>query len=419
MDHFNYKNGELFAEDVRVAEIAAQVGTPFYLYSANTLKRHYQVYADAIGDTPKKICFAVKCNSNLAVLSTLAALGCGADVVSGGEIRLALKAGVKPENIVFSGVGKTRDEMAYALEAGIFQFNVESYPELEMLSQVAVELGKEAAIAVRVNPNVDAKTHAKISTGKSENKFGIPMEQALAVYDRAAALPNIRVQGVSVHIGSQLTDLEPFKAAFARVREFVLELRAAGHAIPVIDLGGGLGIPYDENTPPLPAAYGEIVRDAVGDLGATLMFEPGRVIAGNAGILVTQVIYVKHGAGKDFVIVDAAMNDLIRPSLYEAYHHIIPAVQDASRTPQTVDVVGPVCETGDTFAVSRTIPEVRAGELLVLRSCGAYGAVMGSTYNARPLAPEVMVCGDAWQVVRPRLSYDEMVAGQVVPKWVA
>ncbi len=418
MDFFNYKNNELFAEDVRVSEIAAQVGTPFYLYSCATLKRHYRVYDEAIGDVAKKICFAVKCNSNLAVLATLAAEGCGADVVSGGEIRLALKAGVKPENIVFSGVGKTRDEMAYALSQNIFQFNVESYPELELLSDVAVELGKEAAIAVRVNPNVDAKTHAKISTGKSENKFGIPMEQALAVYNRAAELPNIRVQGVSVHIGSQLTDLAPFKAAFERVRAFVLELRAAGHAIPVIDLGGGLGIPYDENTPPLPAAYGEIVRAAVGGMGATLMFEPGRVIAGNAGILVTQVIYIKEGAGKNFVIVDAAMNDLIRPSLYEAYHHIIPVVNDDTRALQAVDVVGPVCETGDTFAVSRILPELRAGELAALRSCGAYGAVMGSTYNARPLAPEVMVSGDKWEVVRSRLSYDEMMAGQIVPKWV-
>lgn len=418
MDHFAYKDDELYAEDVRLVELAKKVGTPFYCYSTATIKRHYQVFSEALGDLPKKICFAVKCNGNLAVLSALASMGCGADVVSGGEIRLALKAGMKPENIVFSGVGKTREEMAYALEVGIFQFNVESYPELELLSDVAAAMGKVAAIAVRVNPDVDAKTHAKISTGKSENKFGIPISLAEPVYERAAELPGIKVQGVSVHIGSQLTDLEPFQAAFERVRTMVEELRGAGHDISVIDVGGGLGIPYDENTPPLPEAYGAIVRETLGDLGAQLVCEPGRVIAGNAGILVSRVIYVKEGDGKTFLIVDAAMNDLIRPSLYEAYHHIVPVVQDAIRPVAPVDVVGPVCETGDTFAMERELQEVRAGELIALRSCGAYGAAMGSTYNARPLAPEVMVSGDQWAVVRSRPSYEEMVAGQAVPEWV-
>ena len=418
MDFFNYKDGELYAEDVRLADIAAQVGTPFYCYSAGTLAHHVQVFDEGIGtDIRKKICFAVKSNSNLAVIHTLSQAGAGADVVSGGEIRVALAAGVKPENIVFSGVGKTKDEMRFALQQNIFQFNVESLPELEALSEVAQEMDKIAAIAVRVNPDVDAKTHAKISTGKSENKFGIPISGAVAFYAKAAALPNINVQAVSVHIGSQLTDLEPFAQAFARVWELVQQLRAAGHDIRVIDCGGGLGIPYDESAPPVPAAYGEIVREQFKDFDGTLVFEPGRLICGNAGLLVSSVIYVKEGEGKTFLIADAAMNDLMRPSLYEAYHAIVPLKKNPDRSLCMYDVVGPVCETGDTFAKGRKLREIRAGEMFAFRSSGAYGSSMSSTYNSRPLIPEVLVKGDQWQVVRPRQSYEEMLGGQVLPQW--
>lgn len=418
MDFFNYKDNELFAEDVRLADIAAQVGTPFYCYSASTLAHHVRVFAEGIGaDVRKKICFAVKSNSNIAVINTLAQAGAGADVVSGGEIRVALAAGVAPKDIVFSGVGKTKDEMRFALQQNIFQFNVESLPELEALSEVAVEMNKTAAIAVRVNPDVDAKTHAKISTGKSENKFGIPISGAMEFYAKAAALPNIKVQAVSVHIGSQLTDLEPFAQAFARVWELVVQLRSAGHDISVIDCGGGLGIPYDESAPPVPAAYGEIVRESFKDFDGTLVFEPGRLICGNAGILVSSVIYIKEGEGKTFLIADAAMNDLVRPSMYEAYHAIVPLKKDSERPLQMYDVVGPVCETGDTFAKNRKMREMQAGELFAFRSAGAYGAAMSSTYNSRPLIPEVLVKGNQWQVVRARQTYDELLSGQVLPQW--
>jgi len=417
MDYFNYKNDALHAEDVSIADIAKEFGTPFYCYSASTLRRHVKAFSDGIGDIRKKICFAVKSNSHVAVLKTLGAAGCGADVVSGGEIRLALAAGITADNIVFSGVGKTRDEMIFALENDIFQFNIESKPELTLLNDVAASMNKKASIAVRVNPDVDAKTHAKISTGKSENKFGIPIAQAPDFYAYAATLNNINVQSISVHIGSQLTELEPFRHAFERVKALAASLVELGHNISVLDLGGGLGIPYDDSDLPTPGEYGQVVRDVFSDFDGTLVFEPGRLIAGNAGILVSDVIYIKEGEGKTFAIVDAAMNDLMRPSLYEAYHEIIP-VQKTDRASISYDIVGPVCETGDTFAINRALPEIKPNELVAFRSAGAYGAVMSSTYNARPVTPEVMVDGDKWAVIRKRASYDEMLATQLVPEWL-
>jgi len=416
MDHFEYKSGLLHAEDVSLDSLATDIGTPFYCYSSATLTRHYKVFAEHFPGA--KICFAVKANGNVAVLKTLAKLGCGADVVSEGEIRLALAAGISPDKIVFSGVGKTAHEMAFALAKDIFQFNIESEPELECLSEVAISLGKKAPIAVRVNPDVDPKTHAKISTGQKASKFGIPMSEALAVYKKAAAMPGIHVQSVSVHIGSQLTHLEPFRQAFTLVRGFVEELRAEGIPITHVDLGGGLGIPYGKEAPPLPEAYAEIVNAAMKGLDCTLVFEPGRVLVGNAGVLVTRVLYVKRSEGKIFVIVDAAMNDLIRPTLYEAYHEIVPVAPDVAAHTELVDIVGPVCETGDVFAEARLMKVPKAGDLLVLRSAGAYGAVMASTYNARPLVPEVMVNGDKHAVIRPRQTYDEMIARDTLPEWL-
>ncbi len=417
MDYFNYKNDVLHAEDVAVTTIAEEVGTPFYCYSAATLRRHVTSFSDGIGSIKKKICFAVKSNSHVTVLKILGDAGCGADVVSGGEIRLALAAGISPENIVFSGVGKTRDEMLFALEKNIFQFNIESKPELTLLSEVAASLSKTASIAVRVNPDVDAKTHAKISTGKSENKFGIPIEQAVEFYAYAASLPAINVQSISVHIGSQLTDLEPFRNAFERVKSLAATLTAQGHIINVLDLGGGLGIPYDDSDLPTPQEYGAVVQDVFHDFDGTLIFEPGRLIAGNAGILVTETLYIKEGEGKTFAIVDAAMNDLMRPSLYDAYHEIVPVHKSEKKT-ISYDIVGPVCETGDTFAVNRELPEIHSGDLLAFRSAGAYGAVMSSTYNARPVTPEVIVDGAQWAVIRPRATYKEMLATQIVPEWL-
>ncbi len=421
MDHFSYQNGILHAEAVNLTELANTVGTPFYCYSTATFERHYQVFDEALEGLPRKICFAVKACSNVAVLATLARLGCGADVVSEGEIRQTLAAGIAPENIVFSGVGKQESEMRFALEQGIFQFNVESLPELEALSQVATELGTQANIAVRVNPDVNPQTHAKISTGQKESKFGIPMEQALEVYAQARALPGIVVQGVSVHIGSQLTSLEPFHNAFLRVRALVEALRGAGHTITTVDLGGGLGIPYESqtNAPPLPVAYGAIVRETMQNIQATLLFEPGRLIAGNAGILVTRVIYVKQTLGQTYVIVDAAMNDMLRPSLYDAYHEIVPVEEAKAGQTMLADIVGPVCETGDTFATARRIANVEPGDLLAFRSAGAYGAVMGSTYNARLLTPEVMVKEGEFSIIRPRPSYEDMLAAQRLPVWLS
>ncbi len=421
MDYFQYKDAVLHAEDIDITSLAGVVQTPFYCYSTATFARHYQVFNDGLEGLERLVCFAVKANSNIGVLATLAAQGCGADVVSEGEVRLALAAGIAPEKIVFSGVGKQEREMAFALSKGIFQFNVESLPELETLSRVAVSLNKEAAIAFRVNPDVNPETHAKISTGQKESKFGIPMEQAMGAYARAAELPGIKAQGVSVHIGSQLTSLEPFRNAFKRVRSLVEELRAAGHAITTIDLGGGLGIPYEQkaSAPPLPQAYGDIVRDVMQGMDATFIFEPGRLIAGNAGLLVTKVIYVKESPETTYVIVDAAMNDLLRPSLYDAYHEIVPVEQAEHAEPVTVDIVGPVCETGDTFASARELPPVKAGDLLAFRSAGAYGAVMSSTYNARLMTPEVLVRGSDYAIIRPRPDYDEMLGTQRMPAWLA
>lgn len=419
MDHFSYKNGAYYAEDVAIADIAKAVGTPFYCYSSATLERHYNVFSEAFSDIDANICFAVKSNDNIAVLSTFAKLGAWADVVSGGEIRKVLKAGIKAENIVFSGVGKTTEEMEFALGKGIFQFNVESEPELLLLNDIAVSKGKKAAIAIRVNPDVDPKTHAKISTGQKESKFGISMTHAMEVYKLANSLAGIDVQGVSVHIGSQLTTLEPFAQAFARLRGFVDELRSHDITITTLDLGGGLGIPYGKEQPPLPEFYAEIAKRETKDLGVKLLFEPGRVLVGNAGILVSKVLYVKHGENRIFVIADAAMNDLIRPTLYDAYHEIVSIVPPSGDAPtEMVDVVGPVCETGDIFAEQRLMKVPNPGDLIAFRSAGAYGAVMAGTYNARPLVPEVMVKGDKFAIIRPRQTYDELIARDKLPDWL-
>lgn len=422
MDHFQYRDGQLCAEAVPLARIAEAVGTPFYCYSTATLERHYRVFAEAVADLPATICFAVKANPNIAVIRTLARLGAGADVVSGGEMMKALEAGVPAERIVFSGVGKTRDEMALALKTGIMQINVESEPELAVLDSVARELGVIAPIAVRVNPDVDAKTHRKITTGKSENKFGIDWTFAREFHARAAAFTGLRIVGLSVHIGSQLRKIEPFRDAFARVREMVLTLREDGHAIESIDFGGGLGIPYgddaDDMTSPGPQDYAAVVKAATSDLGCRLIFEPGRVIVGNAGVLVTRVLYVKHGPTRRFAIVDAAMNDLIRPALYEAHHGIRP-VQPRPGEPSPADVVGPVCETADTFAVARPLPPVEPGDLLVIDSAGAYAAAMASGYNGRLPVPEVLVRGGDYAVVKPRPGFDAVLGQDRIPDWLA
>lgn len=421
MDHFLYRNGILHAEDVAIPEIAAVVGTPFYVYSTATLSRHYGLFTEALAGMPHLICFAVKANGNLAVLKTLGDLGAGMDVVSGGEYLRARAAAVPASRIVFSGVGKTRAELRLALEGGIRQFNVESEPELRALSEIAASMGLRAPVALRVNPDVDAKTHEKIATGKSENKFGIPIARARAVYAEAAALPGIEVVGVDVHIGSQLTDLAPFRQAFAKVAELARVLRADGHTISRLDLGGGLGIPYTRSNeaPPLPLDYGQVIRETVGDLGCEIEIEPGRFIAGNAGLLVASVIWLKEGEGRKFLIVDAAMNDLARPSMYGAHHDIVPVLEPAPGVEHSpFDVVGPVCETGDTFARARALPEMAEGELLAFRSAGAYGAVMASEYNARPLVPEVLVKGDHFAVIRARPSYDEILGRDTIPEWL-
>jgi diaminopimelate decarboxylase len=421
MDHFNYRNGVLHAEDVPLTEIAADVGTPVYVYSAATMTRHYHVFSDALAGMPHLICYAMKANSNQAVIRLMASLGAGMDVVSGGEYRRAKAAGVPGERIVFSGVGKTREEMALALEGGIRQFNVESEPELLALDEVARSRGLRAPIAIRVNPDVDAKTHAKIATGKAENKFGIPIAWARTVYAQAARLGSIEIVGIDVHIGSQLTELAPYETAFAKVAELTGALRADGHDIRRLDLGGGLGIPYRRANiaPPLPFDYGEVVRRTVGHLGCEIEIEPGRLIAGNAGVLLSRVLYLKKGAGRDFLILDAAMNDLVRPAMYDAWHDIVPVAEPQPGEPLLpVDVVGPVCETGDTFARSRDLPPTVTGDLLAVRSAGAYGAVMASEYNSRPLVPEVMVSGDHFAVVRPRPSFEELIGRDRVPEWI-
>ena len=421
MDHFLYRNGTLHAEDVPVSEIAAAVGTPFYLYSTATLVRHFRLFDEALDGTEHLICYAMKAASNQAILKTLADAGAGMDVVSEGEYLRAKAVGVPSERIVFSGVGKTAAEIRTALIGGIRQFNVESEPEMLVLDRVAQELGTRAPITIRVNPDVDAKTHAKIATGKSENKFGIPIARAREVYALAASLPGLEVVGIDVHIGSQLTDLAPFEQAYQKVAELTETLRADGHTIRRLDLGGGLGIPYTRSNeaPPLPLEYGALIKRTVGHLGCEIEIEPGRLIAGNAGIMVTKVIYVKSGEGRDFLILDGAMNDLIRPVMYEAYHDIEPVVEPALGQDQTpYDIVGPVCESGDTFARQRLMPPVAAGDLVVFRSAGAYGAVMSSEYNTRPLIPEVLVHEDQFAVIRPRPTFDEMINRDTIPPWL-
>jgi diaminopimelate decarboxylase len=420
MDHFTYRDGVLHAEDVPLSRIAEAVGTPFYVYSSATLARHYTVFAEAFQGMDALVCFATKTNGNKAVLNLLASLGAGADVVSAGEMHHAIAAGIPAERIVFSGVAKTREELAAALAAGIFQINVESVPELETLSQVASAMGCVAPVSLRVNPDVAADTHAKIATGRKENKFGVEWTNAHAVYKHALGLPGIAVKGVAVHIGSQILDLAPFRAAFQRVRDLVLLLRADGINLERVDLGGGLGIPYHRDDPksPPPADYAAMVKEVLGDLGVTLVAEPGRLIAGNAGMLVSKVIYVKEGATRSFLILDAGMNDLVRPAMYDAFHDILPVDEPApgaERTP--IDVVGPICETGDLFAKQRSLPAIPEGGLVAFATAGAYGAVMASTYNGRPLVPEVLVKGDKFAVVRRRPTLEEMTALESLPDW--
>ena len=421
MHHFQYKSGILHAEDVSLARIAAEVGTPFYCYSTATLVRHYEVLARAFKGQDALICFAVKANSNQAVLTTMARLGAGMDVVSEGELRRARAAGVPASKIIFAGVGKTRGEMAYALEEGIHGFNVESEPELHALSDVATAIGHTASIAIRVNPDVDAKTHAKISTGKAENKFGVPYEDARRLYSEAAKLPGIKISGIHMHIGSQITDLAPFRDAFRLLADLARDLKADGIALEHLDIGGGLGIPYRgaNDIPPTPDEYAAVVKDTLGGLGLKLVLEPGRMIVGNAGVLVTQVLYVKEGTDKTFTIVDAAMNDLIRPTLYEAYHDVWPVNEACTdMSPVQQDIVGPVCETGDYLAEDRALPPVAPTDLLAVMSAGAYGAAMSSTYNSRLLIPEVLVDGDRYAVVRPRPNYDDLIAADHLPPWL-
>jgi diaminopimelate decarboxylase len=420
MHHFDYRDGVLHAEAVDLVDLAAAVGTPFYCYSTATIERHYQVFTHAFADVSVLVCYAMKANSNQAVIKTLARLGAGADVVSEGELKRARAAGIPPHKIMFSGVGKTARELALAVDEGILCVNVESEPELELLSSIAHAKGRIAHVSLRVNPDIDARTHAKIATGKSENKYGIPISHARAVYARAAKLPGLRATGVDMHIGSQITDLAPFDDAFALLSEFVRTLRADGHTISHLDLGGGLGIPYreDNEPPPHPDAYAAMVKRATRDLGCTLIFEPGRLIVGNAGILVTRVLYLKRGETKSFVIVDAAMNDLIRPTLYEAHHDVRPVREPAAHQPRIVaDVVGPVCESGDFLALDRDMPEPRPGDLLAIMSAGAYGAVQAGTYNTRPLVPEVLVRQGEWALVRPRLEAEALIGLDRLPPW--
>jgi diaminopimelate decarboxylase len=421
MHHFDYHNGVLHAEGVNLIALAEAVGTPFYCYASATLERHYTVFAGAFADVDALVCYAMKANSNQAVIATLAKLGAGADVVSGGELQRARAAGIPPHKIMFSGVGKTAPELAQAVDEGILCVNVESEAELELLAAIAVAKGRSIDISLRVNPDIDPKTHAKISTGKAENKFGIPISRARDVYARAAKLKGVRIAGVDMHIGSQIVELDPFGDAFALLADFVRALRADGHTISHIDLGGGLGIPYreDNDPPPDPDAYAKIVKSATRGLGCKLIFEPGRLIVGNAGILVTRVLYVKHGEAKTFVIVDAGMNDLIRPTLYEAHHDIRSVRETAVGAPRiTADVVGPVCESGDFLALDRSLPEPQPGELLAVMTAGAYGAVQAGTYNTRALVPEVLVRASEWALVRPRVTVEELIALDRLPPWL-
>jgi len=421
MHHFDYRSGVLHAEEVDLAALAETVGTPFYCYSTATIERHYRVFAGAFADVDALICYSVKANSNQAVIATLGRLGSGVDVVSGGELLRARRAGIAPDKIMFSGIGKTAEELALAVDAGILCVNVESEPELELLSSIAAAKDRTVCIAVRVNPDIDARTHAKIATGKAENKFGIPISRAREVYARAAKLPGLRVAGVDMHIGSQIVELDPFGDAFALLADFVRALRADGHGIEHVDLGGGLGIPYrdDNEPPPDPDAYAALVKRATAGLKCKLIFEPGRLIVGNAGILITRVLYLKKGEAKTFVIVDAGMNDLIRPTLYDAHHEIRPVRESKPGSARiTADVVGPVCESGDFLALDRTLVAPRPGDLLAVMSAGAYGAVQAGTYNTRPLIAEVLVRKAEWALVRPRVTAEQLIAFDRMPDWL-
>jgi diaminopimelate decarboxylase len=418
-EFFSYRNGELHAEEVPIGRIATAIGTPFYLYSASAFTALYRRFAKAFDAEGPLVCYAVKANSNLAVLRLFAGLGAGADVVSEGELRRALAAGVPPERIIFSGVGKTAVEMEAALAADIHQINVESLPELRRLSDIASAQGRIARVGIRVNPDVDAHTHVKISTGRKENKFGIELDEAVAAYRLAGELPGIEPVGLAVHIGSQLVDLEPYRRAFERAAELVLELRAIGFAVARMDLGGGIGIRYHAERPLEPTSYARLVREIFGSLGLALAFEPGRALSASAGLLVSQVVYVKESSAKRFVIVDAAMNDLIRPALYDAWHDIVPVrLPGPGASLNPADVVGPVCETGDTFAVDRDLPPLAAGDLVAFTAAGAYGAVMSTTYNSRLLVPEVLVSGDRFAVIRARPSYDALLSLDTIPDWL-
>lgn len=414
---FPHKNNEMFVENIAIRDIAKQVKTPFYCYSSTAIETSFHSYQQAFSKHDTLICYAVKANSNQAVLATLAKLGSGADVVSMGEICRAITAGIPASKIVYSGVAKTKEEIHYALTLGIFQFNVESEPELELISEVATSLNKTAAIAFRINPDVCAQTHAKISTGKAENKFGVPISKAQVAYKRAASLPGIKVQGVDVHIGSQLTKLAPFGEAYQRIAELVAQLREDGHDISVIDVGGGLGITYNDEVIPDKQDYADLVHEKLGHLGCKIVIEPGRSMLGNAGVLVSSVVFVKHGEERQFLILDAGMNDLIRPSMYEAFHQIL-AVNIQESELATYDIVGPVCETGDTFAKARKVHESIAGDLVAIMSAGAYGSVMSSSYNTRMLSPEIMVKGSEFSVVRQRPSYEEVIKQDTLPNWL-
>ena len=421
MDHFIYKKGELHAEEVPITKIAAQVGSPFYVYSTATLERHFRLFDEALAGLDHLVCYAMKAASNQAIIKTLAALGAGMDVVSGGEYMRAITAGVSPERIVFSGVGKTLSEMEMIISGGVRQVNVESEPEMELLNKIALNYGVQVPITIRVNPDVDAKTHVKIATGKSENKFGIPISRAREVYGYAASLKGLSVVGIDVHIGSQLTDLGPFAIAYRKVAELTQVLREDGHDIKRLDLGGGLGIPYSRSDEalPLPKDYGDMIKREVGHLGCEVEIEPGRLIAGNAGLLISSVIYVKEGEERNFLIIDAAMNDLIRPAMYDALHEIVPVIEPpCGQKRKTYDVVGPVCESGDTFAKGCELANLDDGDLVAFRSAGAYGAVMSSEYNSRPLIPEVMVKEYEFAVIRPRPTLDEMINRDMLPKWL-
>jgi diaminopimelate decarboxylase len=422
MHHFHYKNGVLHAEDLSMVRLAAEVGTPFYCYSTATLERHYRVLAEAFDSFDALICYAVKANSNQAVLRTMARLGAGMDVVSEGELRRALAVGVPASKIIFAGVGKSREEMAFALNQGVLGFNVESEQELQALSDVAAGAGQTARVALRINPDVDAETHAKIATGKAENKFGIPFAHAPRLYAQARALHGIAANGIHMHIGSQITDLEPFRNAFRLMRELVQALIGDGHALEHLDIGGGLGVPYVSQGPvaPAPSDYAAVVNETLGDLGLKIVLEPGRMIAANAGVLVSEVLFSKAGANKRFTVVDAAMNDLLRPTLYEAWHEIWPVSESKGAQPVAKqDVVGPICETGDYLAINRELPPFEPGDLIAVMTAGAYGAVMSSTYNTRRLVPEVLVNGDRYCVVRPRQTYDDLIGMDLVPDWLA